>query len=80
MSGEATEFISLTLGGVNVSGFVTPEEVRRIETGEVVDVLLGHLMAYHLDVPGREVLSLGDFSCTFAGGEPTPFGSNSGKE
>lgn len=70
---EATEFLSLTLGGVALSGLVTPQELRRIEAGEVVDVVIRQVMAYHLDVPGGEVLSLGDVPCTFVGGEPTPF-------
>lgn len=68
---DATEFIHLTLGNVQVQAFVTPEELARIEAGEVVDVWLRQVTAVHGDV-GEEV-ALGDVACTFIGGEPSPF-------
>lgn len=68
---EATEFVSFTFGNVTLSGFVTPDELARIESGEVVDVLLRGVIAVHGDV-GEDV-PLGDVACTFIGGEPSPF-------
>ncbi|WP_019588303.1 hypothetical protein [Deinococcus apachensis] len=68
---DAAEFVSFTLGNVRVSGFVTPDELSRIHSGKVVDVLLRQVIAIHGDV-GEEV-SLGDVACTFIGGEPSPF-------
>lgn len=68
---DATEFVSFTLGNVTVSGFVTADELSQIHSGEVVDVLLRHVIAVHGDV-GEEV-PLGDVACTFIGGEPSPF-------
>ncbi|MPY65146.1 hypothetical protein F8S09_00350 [Deinococcus sp. SDU3-2] len=68
---KATEFLSFTLGNVTLSGFVTPEELARIESGEVVDVLLRGVIAVHGDV-GEDV-PLGDVACTFIGGELSPF-------
>lgn len=68
---DATEFVSFTFGNVSVNGFVTSEELSRINSGEVVDVLLRQVIAVHGDV-GEEV-SLGDVACTFIGGAPSPF-------
>lgn len=68
---EATEFLSFALGNVTLSGFVTPEELARTESGEVVDVLLRGVIAIHGDM-GEDV-PLGDVACTFIGGELSPF-------
>ncbi|EYB68532.1 hypothetical protein DEIPH_ctg021orf0044 [Deinococcus phoenicis] len=68
---SASEFVHLVLGNVSISAFVTPEELSRIEAGEVVDVVLRQVTAVHSDV-GQE-LALGDVACTFIGGEPSPF-------
>lgn len=67
----ASEFVSFFLGGVTVSGFVSHEELARIESGAVVDVTLCGVIAVHADV--GEAVPLGDVPCTFIGGEPSPF-------
>ncbi|MBZ9752292.1 hypothetical protein K7W42_15675 [Deinococcus sp. HMF7604] len=68
---EASEMLHLTLGGVSVTGFVTPAELTAIDSGAAVDVVMRRVVAVHQDV-GEDV-PLGDVACTFIGGEPSPF-------
>lgn len=63
---EATEFFSMTYGEITVSGWVTPEVLRRVEAGEVVRFRVYDAMSADI--------SLGDLICSFAGGEIAPFG------
>ncbi|MDL2345739.1 hypothetical protein QOL99_16525 [Deinococcus sp. MIMF12] len=56
---------------MTLSGFVMPEELACIESGEVVDVLLRGGVALHGDV--GEAVPLGDVACTLVGGELSPF-------
>lgn len=68
---NATEFVSFTAGNVTVSGFVTPEDLARIESGGVVDVVIRKVVAVHGDV-GEDV-PLGDGHVQFIGGGLSPF-------
>ncbi|AAF11389.1 hypothetical protein E5E91_09455 [Deinococcus radiodurans R1 = ATCC 13939 = DSM 20539] len=72
---SATEFICLSLGGVTVSGFVTPEDWRQIDSGAVTEVVIRQVTATHEDV--GEPHAFGDLHVIFAGGEPTAFSSGS---
>lgn len=63
---DANEFFSLTYGEVTVSGWVTPDVLRRVEAGEVLRFTVYGAMSEDID--------LGDLICSFAGGELAPFG------
>jgi hypothetical protein len=63
---EATEFFSMTYGEITVSGWVTPDVLRRVEAGEVVRFTVYGAMSADID--------LGNLTCSFANGEIAPFG------
>ncbi len=61
---DATEFFSITLGEVTVSGCVTPEVLRRVEAGERIRFTVYEAMTGDTE--------LGDWVCNFSGGELLP--------